>query len=161
MRVDGVEITLSKKTRFSDRTPYIYVYGRMSLELLTVPDRQREDPCQGSTLPSGMTKLTEVRVCKVDLSEHGFPAAYGHLTESVPKNKVAKRVEQGSRSNCCKLVPVFHAGPCRPCWTTQPVYGEPDSESPGRLEMETSCNGIEVRSHRRSDGRRSENILGA
>jgi hypothetical protein len=24
-------------------------------------------------------------------------AAYGHLTESVPKNKVAKRVEQGSK----------------------------------------------------------------
>jgi hypothetical protein len=27
----------------------------------------------------------------------GFLAAYGHLTESVPKNKVAKRVEQGSK----------------------------------------------------------------
>jgi hypothetical protein len=55
--------------------PLMYVYGQISPELLIMPDRQRRIPCQGSILPSGMTKLTEVRVCKVDLTEHGVPCS--------------------------------------------------------------------------------------
>lgn len=55
--------------------PLIYVYGRIPPELLTTPDRQRRTPCQGSTLPSGMTKLTEGCASNADLSEHGFPCS--------------------------------------------------------------------------------------
>jgi hypothetical protein len=120
--------------------PLMYVYGQISPELLIMPDRQRRIPCQGSILPSGMTKLTEVRVCKVDLTEHGVPCSIWSPDRVGAEEQgcQARRTRFEVAIYCCKLVPVFHAGSCRPCWTTQPAYGEPDSESPERLEMETS-----------------------